>query len=77
MGESRVYELKLLHLCCSGGYNELKDYQKRYPLDTRKVKVFNLFQCRDLKYPEKYGFELEDLRKHSFLCDENSIIEKW
>ena len=64
----------LIHSCCGDGMKMAKDYVIAHP--NTKLKLISYFQAHELKFPQKYGFNLEDLKTYSFLADEEKILDK-
>jgi hypothetical protein len=66
-------QLYLCHYCCNSGVKKAIEWlmANGYPTQfTRK----NLFQVKHEKLDQKYGFSLDSLTKHSYLCDGEKVL---
>jgi hypothetical protein len=59
-----------LHNCCSAGYKQLLIFKKNYEDENEcklKIKTYGYLQVSDNKFNTIYNFEMETLKKHSYL----------
>ena len=64
-----------LNNCCGSGMKFLKEWKLKNP-DIKVLKAYNLLQCRDNNFQDKYHFELEDLHKYCFIVTNDNGIEE-
>jgi hypothetical protein len=65
-------EAIFIHRCCNDGYKFLKEFAKEH--SEVVVKSINMLPARDMKLPELYGFNLNDLHKHVFIWYDNKLL---
>ena len=73
-----IKEVLLINTCCSAGFKLVTEYQKAHPEIQVKPKTIGLFNARDQKLHEKYGFTLEELggSGHGILIVDEKIYAK-
>lgn len=67
-----IKQLIFMKECCHSGYIQLREHLKN--LIDNKIKytitTVNYFNVLEQKLHEKFGFTMDDLKKHSYLYDE-------
>jgi hypothetical protein len=77
----KIINLTLLHLCCNSGRRSWMEHIKQLKLNNPetklKLKSVSYFNVRDLGYTKRFNFDLETLRKVSYIVNEdtNEITE--
>lgn len=70
--EQKPLEAIFIHRCCNDGYKFFKQFSIEH--SEVVVKSINMLNARDMKLPEKYGFNLEDLHLCVYIYFEGKLI---
>jgi hypothetical protein len=66
-------EAIFIHRCCNDGYKFFKQFSIEH--SEVVVKTISMLNARDMKLPEKYGFNLEDLHKCVYIWFDGKLLK--